>query len=125
VAALTRHPVGAGAAWYAGTRLDEAATDRLVARLLAESGARPPVAAPPGVEVVRRRDADRSWLFVINHTDAEARLAATGTELLGGARCDGELVVPAGEVAVLREETASAAGVPTAETPVDRAADAA
>ncbi|MEU4714847.1 beta-galactosidase [Micromonospora purpureochromogenes] len=103
VAALTRHRVGRGTAWYVGTRLDEAATDRLVARLLAEAGARPPVAAPTGVEVVRRRDGDRSWLFVINHTDAEVRLEVTGTELLGGARCTGELRVPAGEVAVVRE----------------------
>ncbi|MFD2768189.1 beta-galactosidase [Micromonospora eburnea] len=108
VPALTRHAVGAGAAWYVGTRLDEAGTDRLVARLLAESGARPPVPAPEGVEVVRRRGNDRSWLFVINHGDAEARLAVTGTELLNGGGCAGELVVPAGEVAVVREETGSA-----------------
>ncbi|SCL22764.1 beta-galactosidase [Micromonospora rhizosphaerae] len=112
VAALTRHAAGAGAAWYVGTRLDDAATDRLVARLLAESGARPPVAAPSGVEVVRRRDAERSWLFVINHTDDDARLAVTGTELLAGARCAGELVVPAGEVAVVREEAGRAADQP-------------
>ncbi|MFI7073026.1 beta-galactosidase [Micromonospora sediminicola] len=103
VPALTRHAVGAGAAWYVGTRLDDAATDRLVARLLAEAGVRPPVAAPAGVEVVRRRSADRSWLFVVNHTDGSARLPATGLELLSDERCDGELVVPAGEVAVVRE----------------------
>ncbi|MEH0825169.1 MULTISPECIES: beta-galactosidase [unclassified Micromonospora] len=108
VPALTRHRLGAGTAWYVGTRLDEAATDRLVARLLAEAGARPPVAAPTGVEVVRRRDGERSWLFVVNHTDAEVRLDVTGTELLGGARCAGELRVPAGEVAVVREEHAAA-----------------
>ncbi|MBQ0895084.1 beta-galactosidase [Micromonospora sp. U56] len=116
VAALTRHRVGRGTAWYVGTRLDEAATDRLVARLLAEAGARPPVAAPTGVEVVRRRDGDRSWLFVINHTDAEVRLDVTGTELLGGARCTGELRVPAGEVAVVREGHAGPVplGEPTA-----------
>ncbi|SCF36517.1 beta-galactosidase [Micromonospora purpureochromogenes] len=116
VAALTRHRVGRGTAWYVGTRLDEAATDRLVARLLAEAGARPPVAAPTGVEVVRRRDGDRSWLFVINHTDAEVRLDVTGTELLGGARCTGELRVPAGEVAVVREGHVGAVplGEPTA-----------
>ncbi|KAB1103679.1 beta-galactosidase [Micromonospora aurantiaca] len=106
VPALTRHAVGAGAAWYVGTRLDDEATDRLVARLLAETGVRPPVSAPAGVEVVRRRSADRSWLFVVNHTTEPARLAVSGVELLGGARCDGELEVPAGEVAVVREEPA-------------------
>ncbi|WFF09400.1 beta-galactosidase [Micromonospora sp. WMMD1076] len=106
VPALTRHAAGAGAAWYVGTRLDDDATDRLVARLLAETGVRPPVGAPAGVEVVRRRSADRSWLFVVNHTSEPARLAVSGVELLGGARCDGELEVPAGEVAVVREEPA-------------------
>ncbi|WP_374537128.1 beta-galactosidase [Micromonospora aurantiaca (nom. illeg.)] len=106
VPALTRHAVGAGAAWYVGTRLDDEATDRLVARLLAETGVRPPVGGPAGVEVVRRRSADRSWLFVVNHTTEPARLAVSGVELLGGARCDGELEVPAGEVAVVREEPA-------------------
>ncbi|MFJ6950557.1 beta-galactosidase [Micromonospora aurantiaca (nom. illeg.)] len=106
VPALTRHTVGAGAAWYVGTRLDDEATDRLVARLLAETGVRPPVSAPAGVEVVRRRSADRSWLFVVNHRTEPARLAVSGAELLGGARCDGELEVPAGEVAVVREEPA-------------------
>ncbi|MEH1164408.1 beta-galactosidase [Micromonospora sp. CPCC 205539] len=104
VPALTRNAVGAGAAWYVGTRLDEAATDRLVARLVAEAGVRPAAQVPTGVEVVRRRDGERSWLFAINHTDAEVRLDATGTELLTGQRCAGELKVPAGEVAVVRED---------------------
>ncbi|WP_431877999.1 beta-galactosidase [Micromonospora marina] len=106
VPALTRHAVGAGAAWYVGTRLDDDATDRLVARLLTETGVRPPVGAPAGVEVVRRRSTDRSWLFVVNHTGQRVRLAVSGVELLGGARCDGELEVPAGEVAVVREQPA-------------------
>ncbi|MEV1331634.1 beta-galactosidase [Micromonospora costi] len=108
VAAVTRHAVGTGAAWYLGTRLDQEATDRLVARIVAEAGVRPAAAVAPGVEVVRRRDPERSWLFVINHTDGPARLAASGVELLTGERCDGELVVPAGEVAVVREDPAAA-----------------
>ncbi|PWU56277.1 hypothetical protein DLE60_26540, partial [Micromonospora globispora] len=58
------------------------------------------------VEVVRRRAGERSWLFAINHTDTDARLAVSGVDLLGDTRCDGELLVPAGAVAVVREETA-------------------
>ncbi|MEV4655870.1 beta-galactosidase [Micromonospora sp. NPDC049301] len=103
VPAVTRRPVGAGAAWYVGTRLDEPATDRLVARLLDEAGVRPAAQAPTGVEVVRRRAGEQSWLFAINHTGSEVRLAVTGTELLTGTECAGELTVPAGEVAVIRE----------------------
>ncbi|WFF03703.1 beta-galactosidase [Micromonospora sp. WMMD964] len=108
VPALTRHRVGDGVAWYVGTRLDEAATDRLVARLVDEAGVRPAAPVPTGVEVVRRRDGDRTWLFVLNHTDTEVRLPASGVELFTGARCAGELTVPAGEVAVVREDRASA-----------------
>ncbi|MET7668564.1 beta-galactosidase [Micromonospora luteifusca] len=104
VPALTRHRVGDGAAWYVATRLDEQATDRLVARLVAEAGVRPAAQAPSGVEVVRRRDGDRSWLFAINHTDTEVRLPARGVELLTGGHCTGELALPAGEVAVVRED---------------------
>ncbi|MET7749351.1 beta-galactosidase [Micromonospora sp. NPDC005367] len=109
VAAVTRHAVGAGAAWYLGTRLAQPATDRLVARLVAESGVRPAAVAPAGVEVVRRRDGERSWLFVVNHTEDAARITATGVDLLTGERCDGELLVPAGEVAVVREDAAATA----------------
>ncbi|MEU8392021.1 Beta-galactosidase C-terminal domain, partial [Micromonospora sp. NPDC048843] len=78
--------------------------DRLVARLLAEADVRPAASAPPGVEVVRRRDGDRTWLFAINHTDTEVRLPAYGVELLTGGHCAGELALPAGEVAVVRED---------------------
>ncbi|MEV4812236.1 beta-galactosidase [Micromonospora avicenniae] len=109
VAAVTRHAVGAGAAWYLGTRLAQPATDRLVARLVAESGVRPAAAAPAGVEVVRRRDGERSWLFVVNHTGDPVRISAAGVDLLTGERCDGELLVPAGEVAVVREGSAPTA----------------
>ncbi|MFI5928213.1 beta-galactosidase [Micromonospora sp. NPDC051543] len=104
VPALTRRSVGAGAAWYVGARLDEPATDRLVARLLDEAGVRPAAQAPSGVEVVRRRDGERTWLFAINHTSSEVRVSATGVDLLTGTRCAGELTVPAGEVAVVRED---------------------
>ncbi|MEV1145375.1 Beta-galactosidase C-terminal domain, partial [Micromonospora sp. NPDC049799] len=87
----------------------QAGADALVARLVAESGVRPAVDVPAGVEVVRRRAGDRSWLFVVNHTDAEARVAVTGTELLGGAACAGELTVAPGEVAVVREDAVRSA----------------
>ncbi|MEU1607582.1 beta-galactosidase [Micromonospora matsumotoense] len=122
VPALTRHRVGDGTAWYLATRLDEAATDALVGRLLTEAGVRPPVAAPTGVEVVRRRADDRSWLFVVNHTDAEATLDATGTDLLTGQPCGGTLRVPAGEVAVVREEQSVTEAVPAVEPPPAAAA---
>jgi beta-galactosidase len=103
VPAVSRHAVGAGAGWYLATRLDEHATSRLVTRLVAEAGVVPVLDVPAGVEAVRRRGDDAAYVFVINHTDTEVNVAAHGEELLRGTRLDGRLVVPAGDVAVIRE----------------------
>jgi beta-galactosidase len=42
-------------------------------------------------------------VFVINHTDAAVDIPARDMELLRGTQLDDALVVPAGEVAVIRE----------------------
>jgi beta-galactosidase len=54
--------------------------------------------------VVRRTGETGTFVFVINHTGAEAKvpLAAAGTELLTGTRADARLAVPAGAVRVVR-----------------------
>jgi beta-galactosidase len=103
VPALTRRPVGAGAAWYLATRPDPAATTRLAARLARDAGL-DTVELPAGAEVVRRRGADgRSWLFVVNHADDAARVPAVGTDLVTGAPVDGAASVTPGGVAVISE----------------------
>jgi beta-galactosidase len=61
------------------------------------------VASSPGVEVQRRRAGDASWLFVLNHTDAAATVATTGTDIVSGVPVSGSVTVPAGGVAVVRE----------------------
>ena len=71
VPAVTRNRFGAGAAWYVGTRLDEAAIASLVDRLIADSGIEPPVAAVPGLEVVTRADDASTFVFLLNHTTAD------------------------------------------------------
>jgi beta-galactosidase len=103
--AITRRPTGeGGAAWYVATRLDPAGVEAVARAVVAEAGVEAQVEAPSGVEVVRRWSGDgaTSWLFAINHTDREATLQASGSELLTGADVAGELVVPAGGVRVLR-----------------------
>ncbi len=99
-----------GAAWYVATRLDPSGTDALTARVLAEAGVEPVVAdVPVGVDVTRRRDADRSWVFVVNHTDTAVTLDVTGHDLVaeravgGFDNSDGPLRVAAGGCAVVRE----------------------
>jgi beta-galactosidase len=106
--ALTRRTVGAGSAWYVATRLDDAATARLAARLAAGAGVRRPAEPPPpGVELVRRHGPEGGWLFVLNRGTDAARVAAHGTDLVSGRRADGELTVEPGSAAVVREEPAA------------------
>lgn len=101
--AVTRREVGDGVAWYVATRLAPEGTDRLVARWVAEAGLERLPGASAEVEVTRRVGADASWLFVINHGTDHAAVPVTGTELLSGRAVTGDLVVPAGRVAVVRE----------------------
>jgi beta-galactosidase len=53
--------------------------------------------------VQRRRRGDASWLFVLNHTDGEATVAADGTDIVSGVPVSGSVTLPAGGVAVVRE----------------------
>ena len=102
--AVTRHDLGAGAAWYVATRLDVAGLRDLYAEVLAAAGT-PVRALPRDLEVVRRRGDGASWLFAVNHGEVDLPLEAAGTDLLTGALHDGAspVVVPAGGVVVLRE----------------------
>lgn len=103
VPAITRHAFGDGAGWYLATRLDDRGTQRVVERVLAQAGVSPVLQVPRGVEVVRRAGDDATYLFVINHTDTAVDIPVPGMELLRGTPLDDDLVVPAGEVAVIRE----------------------
>ncbi|MFI8257577.1 beta-galactosidase [Streptomyces filamentosus] len=104
--AVTRHRLGRGTAWYVSTRLDAASLDAIVAAASEDAGVPDRAALPRDVEVVRRAGADGRHLFVINHTDAEAKVALDdpGTELLTGGAVSGTLAVPAGGVRVVRLE---------------------
>lgn len=102
-AAATRRPVGDGVAWYLGTLADDATLGPLLARVADEAGVRPVATVPAGVEVVRRRAGERSWLFVLNHGDDACELAAAGHDLVADAPVGPVLRVPAGAAAVVRE----------------------
>ncbi|MEZ5117250.1 MAG: beta-galactosidase [Candidatus Nanopelagicales bacterium] len=103
VPALTRHGHGAGVGWYAATRTDDATTARWLERMLIEAGVTPPVDVPAGVEAVRRSDHERSWLFLLNHTDDEVAVEVRGTDLVTGQDVGAGVSLPAGGVAVVRE----------------------
>ena len=101
--AVTRNPVGTGAAYYIATRLSADGTDELLAWIATDAGVEAGYEPQDDVEIVRRSNGDRSWLFVINHSDDDAELAIDGVELISGASVEGTLVVPAGKVAVVRQ----------------------
>jgi beta-galactosidase len=105
VPAVTRNEHGDGVAWYVATRTDAATTESVVRRLVAESGATAATTTSPGLEVVRRRSGDASWLFVLNHTATAASVHAHGHDLVSESDVDGSLVIPAGGVAVVRENS--------------------
>jgi beta-galactosidase len=104
--AVTRHQVGAGVAWYVSTRLRGAHLDPVLRQAYADAGLTTPD-APDGVELVRRVAADASYLIAINHTATDATVPVRGDELLTGAACPGPLLVPAGEVRIVRERQSS------------------
>jgi beta-galactosidase len=94
-----------GRAWYVGTRLDAAATAQLATMLAAAAGVAPTIAAPPGVEAVRRSADGRSFLFLLNHGAHEARVELEGDhrDLLTGERRSGTLILDAFDAAVLED----------------------
>src|SRR5207247_4190526 len=84
-----------GSAWYVGTRLDAAAMDALVRKLAEESDVAPPLAAPPGLEVVRREGEGQSFLFLLNHGAQEAKVEVGGTyrDVLTDDECTGAMTL--------------------------------
>jgi beta-galactosidase len=101
--ALTRNALGRGAAWYLATRPDDEGLDAVLGLVLDDAGLgdrRP----PSGVEAVRRIGDDASYLFLVNHSKTAATAPGRGVDLFTGGRHTGHVVVPAGDVVVLRED---------------------
>ena len=105
--AVTRRPGpgGAGSAWYLSSLPDDATLGALLDDVLAAAGVEPTVASlPRGVETTRRSDGEASWLFLLNHTDAEQTVRATGHDLVADGAIDGAVRLAPGGAAVIREE---------------------
>ncbi|WP_281897589.1 beta-galactosidase [Micromonospora humidisoli] len=119
--AVTRHRVGDGTAWYLSTRPDDRTYRQLVTQVAQAAGVVPVCPdAPLGVEAVRRAHPQASWLFLLNHTDRPQRVPAIGVDLLTGIVADGTVVLPAGGLAVIREQPAPMASVPATPPMTDR-----
>ena len=104
---VTRNRIGNGHADYIATDPEDRFLDDYLGGLLARHDIRAPLEAPAGVEVAVRTRDGRRLLFVLNHTDEEARVVLPGgTELrdaMSGMAVSGSLRLPARDVRVLVE----------------------
>jgi beta-galactosidase len=103
--AVTRHIFGDGAAYYLGTRPAERYMELLLEQVCRDAGVKAPLEAPPGVEVVRRKTEEASFLFALNHNTepAELRLNGPAQDMLTGREHDGTLILEPMDVVVLEE----------------------
>jgi beta-galactosidase len=102
---VTRNVFGKGVAYYLGTRPEKRYTKSLLQRVYEEAGVRPTAQVPPGVDAVRRRTEDASFLFLLNHNEkaVEVRLPNPGRDLLTEKEHRSNLVLDPLEVAILKE----------------------
>jgi beta-galactosidase len=107
--AVTRNVFAGGAAYYLGTRPEERYTMSLLQRVYKEAGVRPTAEVPSGVDAVRRKTEDASFLFLLNHNreTVEIGLQNPGRDLLTGTEHSSNLVLDPLGVAVLKEELTS------------------
>nr|WP_271209669.1 beta-galactosidase [Rhodococcus wratislaviensis]GLK34355.1 beta-galactosidase [Rhodococcus wratislaviensis] len=106
VPALTRRPVGDGAAWYLATVPDRQGWTRIAEAICAAAGLDLHAGQHADVEIVRRRGENGSWLFVLNHTTEKVTVEVSGTDLVTERVVDGPLTLEPGSCAVIREDSA-------------------
>ncbi|MFD7024487.1 beta-galactosidase [Promicromonospora sukumoe] len=103
--AVTRHAVGDGAAVYVSAGLVQESWDAFVATVLAERDVRAvvPEAVGTGLEAVRRRGAEATYLFLLHHGDRPLRVAGAGHDLVSDGPAEDGIVIAPGSYAVVRE----------------------
>lgn len=110
--AITRNKVGRGTAWYIGTQPGPDGLRRVWDELLSHAGVQGlEVSAGPGIQLDLRHGQDDTYLFVVNHHDAEASIDyrdwAGCHDLLTGAPCPADEMMPAYGVRVLTKPSLS------------------
>ena len=103
--AATRHEYGNGTAYYLGTQPEGAYTAQLISQACREAAVEPPLQAPPGVEVLRRRSGEKSFLFILNHNREEATLILKGgaRDLLDAGLVQDHVTLEPFDILILRE----------------------
>lgn len=103
--AITRHTFGEGAAYYLGTRPDEAGMSWFLDQICREAAVQPEFVAPAGVEAVMRQADDVRLLHLLNHGAAEAHITlhAPAVDLLTGKSHNEQITLASQGVAILKQ----------------------
>ena len=102
--AATVQRYGGGASYYLGTSLSAEGLAWLLDGVCAESGVKPAIDAPPGVEVTRRTKGEQTWLFILNYLENEQRvdLQDSGVNILSGEKVNGTTSVEPKGVTIIQ-----------------------
>jgi beta-galactosidase len=103
-AAITMNSFGKGKAMYIGGDLNAESLARVLPTLAAQSGIKPSLEVPSGVEMTVRASGERQWIFLLNHTAAlqTINIPKPFTDLLTGEAHNGNLGLSAYGVRVLQ-----------------------
>ncbi|ARC56420.1 Beta-galactosidase [Frondihabitans sp. 762G35] len=102
--AVTRATAGAGTAWYLSTVLEPDSLIALLTRVADEAGVLPVAAPGTGVEVVRRRDSQNEWVFLLNHTDETVHHDVSGFDLVTEQPVSGRVALAPGGTQIIRQD---------------------
>lgn len=102
---LTRNAFGKGISYYVATRSNADFYRTLIGEICEEAGIRPIIDTPNGIEVTRRRNANGTFLFFLNHNTEshDIKLNCSGTDILTDtAYAEGDtLTLAAKDVAII------------------------
>lgn len=103
--AITRNRHGRGIAYYLGTRPEVRGLDRLLTQVIRDAKVKPVLKTPAGVEVTLRESGKSQFLFLLNHTDATAKVSLgkfSGRDLISGRSVAGRVSLAPLDAAVVR-----------------------
>ena len=103
--ALTRNPLGKGAALYLATELNAKDLSYFLDTLIQNIGIKAPLSVPAKVEVTLRENGKKQFLFLLNHHEKPVRIDLkknSGLELLTHKKCQRQMQLPALGVAVIQ-----------------------
>jgi beta-galactosidase len=102
--AITCHRFEKGTSYYLGTSLNQEGLAWLLELVCTEAGVDPTLKTPAGVEVTSRSDGTHTWLFLLNHSGEEVRVAlpAQVVDLLSGKTLNSRLALEQHGVAILQ-----------------------